>query len=147
MSSIDSAVLVLVLALLPALLPATALGQESEERGPTLEVHGSPLLVPRDGPGIEVSARLAEPAELRLWVEDFDGHEVRELFSGSRDAGTLTRAWQGRMRTATRWPPDPIGSWPLPLAMMMPRVCPPRRRPGSPSPTVPSIRYTQASSP
>ena len=27
------------------------------------------------------------------------------------------------MRTATRWPPGPIGSWPLPLAMMMPRVC------------------------
>ncbi len=39
---------------------------------------------------------LSEPADLRLRVADFDGRTVRELFSGERAAGALSRGWSGR---------------------------------------------------
>jgi N-acetylmuramoyl-L-alanine amidase len=100
-------IIFVLLALAPGTLHATAVGQGDEDPGFRLEVQGSPLLEPGDGSGIEASVRLAAPAELRLWVEDFDGREVRELFSGRREAGTLRRTWQGRDAAGDPVPPGP----------------------------------------
>jgi N-acetylmuramoyl-L-alanine amidase len=88
--------ILLALASMPATVPATAPAQDGEDAALRLTVGGSPLLGAGDGPGIKASVRLAEPADVRLWVEDFDGREVRELYAGRRDAGILRRTWQGR---------------------------------------------------
>jgi N-acetylmuramoyl-L-alanine amidase len=89
--------LVFAVLLLPlSLAPVSALAQEDGESEMTLEVRGSPLLSDMSGRPIDVEVTLDGPAHLRLWVTDFEGRHVRELFEGTRRAGTLTRDWQGR---------------------------------------------------
>ncbi len=71
-----------------------------------LTVDGSPLIA-GEGQRIEVTVTLAQEAELRLRVVDFDGRTVRELFAGPGGAGSLTRAWYGRDSRAERVPAGP----------------------------------------
>ncbi len=44
----------------------------------------------------KVTTALSAPAELRLRITDFDGRTVRELFTGTQDAGVLDSTWNGR---------------------------------------------------
>ncbi len=67
---------------------------------------GSPLIL-GDAARIEVDVELQEPADLRLEVVDFDGRRVRELFSGTRAPGTLSRSWAGRDEADSRLPSGP----------------------------------------
>jgi N-acetylmuramoyl-L-alanine amidase len=96
-------VVVAVLVALVVLAP-TADGQGGPDLA--LEVQGSPL-VPGSGDRIEARVTLASPARLRLEVVDFDGRVVRELFKGTRKAGTLTRVWHGRDADRERVPDGP----------------------------------------
>jgi N-acetylmuramoyl-L-alanine amidase len=43
-----------------------------------------------------VAVDLSEPADLRLRVVDFGGRTVRELFTGPRGTGRLSRTWRGQ---------------------------------------------------
>jgi N-acetylmuramoyl-L-alanine amidase len=100
--------LTLVVALLAALasLPVPALGQAAQ--GPLIElaITGSPL-VAGEGGKIGATVTLAEPADLRLRVVDFDGRTVKELFEGPRDAGVLAEGWFGRDEAGARVPRGP----------------------------------------
>ncbi|MGD8485763.1 MAG: N-acetylmuramoyl-L-alanine amidase [Chloroflexota bacterium] len=105
-----------VLALLLVVLPSFALAQGAAPsadggNGPlvTLTVRDS-LLVPDEGNRVVASVSLAEPAELRLRVVDFDGRTVRELFKGNRPAGRMTEGWFGRDAAGA---PVPVGPYRL----------------------------------
>lgn len=91
LSTLLSSLLVMLLA--PA---ATAFGQVGAAELVTLEVRGSPFVAANEGGGIESTVALADPAELRLRVVDFNGQTVRELYAGTRGTGPLTRVWRGR---------------------------------------------------
>jgi|GEM_PF-1364783 len=71
-----------------------------------LDVQGSPLIA-GEGEPVAITVTLAEAADLRLRVTDFDGHTVRELVDGPRRAGTFTRSWRGRDADAQRVPNGP----------------------------------------
>ncbi len=96
---------IVVLLTLFLLAPAAAFGQE---RAPllVLTVQSSPLIV-GEGEPIEATVTLAEAADLRLRVADFDGRTVRVLFDGPHEAGTLSRSWHGRDAEADRVPRGP----------------------------------------
>ncbi len=85
----------LALATALAVLPAMSVAQEDTPPLVTLEARGAPLVVGQDE-RIALFVTLARPAELRLYVEDFDGRLVRELFAGSRRAGEMRAGWHGR---------------------------------------------------
>ena len=86
--------LLVTLAILLSLPSWPAAGQEGRPLL-TLSATGSPL-ISGAGERIGVRVTLSEPADLRLRVADFDGRTVRELFSGERAAGALSRGWSGR---------------------------------------------------
>jgi len=96
---------VAVLLTLFLLAPTAAFGQAPAPLV-ELDVRGSPLIVGAGEP-IEATVTLAEAADLRLRVVDFDGRTVRELFDGPREAGTLSRKWHGRDADADRVPKGP----------------------------------------
>ncbi len=92
---------------LALLLPLATLAQADAGAPVTLRVQGSPL-ISRSGDRLEVEVTLAEPADLRLRVTDYDGRSVRELYAGQRQAGALTRVWLGR---STEGVPVPAGPY------------------------------------
>ncbi len=100
-------VVVSLLVTLVALAPASdATGATDGTPLVAISVTGSPL-IPGDAARIEVDVELQEPADLRLEVVDFDGRLVRELFSGAREPGTLSRSWAGRDDADQRVPSGP----------------------------------------
>jgi len=80
-----------------ALLLITSITVAQDGSMPLVELglKGSPLITGSDG-HLEATVKLSAPADLRLRVTDFDGRLVRELYAGSRKAGSLTRSWRGR---------------------------------------------------
>lgn len=89
------ALLVPTLLVLLLVAQASALGQGSDASLIDLAVDRSLLL--RDDPEpVEVTLTLSVPAEVRLRVTDFDGRTVTELFTGTREAGAITKSWRGR---------------------------------------------------
>jgi N-acetylmuramoyl-L-alanine amidase len=86
----------LVLALLVGLIAPAAVAAQTPDELLQLEVTGSPLVATREGARVGIALTTTEPLELRLRVTDFDGRQVLELFSGSREAGTIQRTWRGR---------------------------------------------------
>jgi N-acetylmuramoyl-L-alanine amidase len=77
------------------LAPDATVGQDAGSPLVDVSVDGSPLLVGSGG-DIEVMVTLAAAADLRLRIADFDGRTIQELYTGSREAGTLMRSWRGR---------------------------------------------------
>ena len=90
------ATLIAISLLLLSILPVATAAQDTDESPLRLAVRGSPLVVERDGARINATVTLAEPADLRLRVVDFDGRTVRELFDARRKAGRFSRTWRGR---------------------------------------------------
>ena len=81
-----------------------------------LDVRVRPGVLLTDGAGAparRVPARttivvdLAEAADLRVRVTDFDGRLVRELIDARREAGTIERRWNGRDDDGRSVPPGP----------------------------------------
>jgi N-acetylmuramoyl-L-alanine amidase len=87
----------LVTIVLAALLLVTSIAVAQDGDVPLVElgVKGSPLIT-GSAERLEATVKLSAPADLRLRVTDFDGRPVRELYTGSRRAGSLTRGWRGR---------------------------------------------------
>jgi len=84
-----------IVAVLVLVLPANVLGQTTAPPLVTLETRGSPM-VAGEGGAIGATVSLAEPAQLRLRVVDFDGRTVRVLYDGQHPAGELEASWTGR---------------------------------------------------
>jgi hypothetical protein len=76
------------------LAPDATVGQDAGSPLVDVSVDGSPLLAGSGG-DIEVMVTLAAAADLRLRIADFDGRTIQELYTGSREAGTLMRSWRG----------------------------------------------------
>lgn len=90
----------LVAGLALALAPLLTMAQAPAELV-RLEVGDRPLVV-ADGGKIPIAVSLAEPARLRLHVEDYGGDVVRRLYQGRREAGGMSQGWFGR---------DAAGEW------------------------------------
>ena len=90
-----------------ALLAPAALGQSDPEPLLELAVKGTPLVRSNDDARLEISTTLGAPAELRVRVTDFDGRTVRELFTGTREAGELVRTWRGSDGDGNELPSGP----------------------------------------
>ena len=93
----------IAVALVTSLMVSVAGAAGQDDDRVRLTVTGSPLM-PDAGENVEATVTLAEPADLRLRVVDFDGRTVAELFDGPRRAGPLSRSWRGRDADGERVP-------------------------------------------
>lgn len=100
--SVPALVLVLLACLVPC-LPAA--GQAPADPMVALRVTGSPLAHADPAAAIRIEATLSAGARVRLWVADFDGEVVRELYRGTRGPGALVRRWKGRDAAGRRVSP------------------------------------------
>jgi len=89
-----------VLALLAATAVAFAITEGAKlERSPISGTRVDPLFSP-DGkakPTAHIAFRVRKPERIRVWIEDGDGHEVRQLLSERtvRSGTTLRLVWNG----------------------------------------------------
>lgn len=101
------------------LAPDATVGQDAGSPLVDVSVDGSPLLLGSGG-DIEVMVTLAAAADLRLRIADFDGRTIQELYTGSREAGTLMRSSARASARASR------AAWAA--SRRSPRVAAPARR-------------------